>query len=289
MSDSFFHFSGLPCIFKLVKWLEVVILRTYEAKERAFLTSEPSSSQQQEQDDAYHMWASNALKSYLQDLGYHRGDAFIASDPSQLVSALDWLLTYAIDLEYKDNAVRYNNVAAVTKAVPGTGSNTADVEEATAAKPTSVTLPTTEETFTKLIQLLKTLLALQQPQSEQLENQLKRLCSTPSSSSSASFDTASLLNCIYRIIERRSLGRESDDERAQLSKPLSQSPQLSEDVFPLGFTTGAPTVDQASTILRLLYVAHMKQIQSQINTTLGIVQEQTANPTTDISLGQVGR
>ena len=59
--------------------------------------------------------------------------------------------------------------------------------------------------------------------------------------------------------------------------------------FPLGFTTHDSTADHAAAIMRMLYVLDLRELQDAVNDLLVSVQEFTANPKTDASLGQVGR
>ena len=61
---------------------------------------------------------------------------------------------------------------------------------------------------------------------------------------------------------------------------------LDEDT--LGFSSGDATVDRAAVLLRLLYIADLREMQSQINDVLGALQERTANPRVDSALGRVG-
>lgn len=59
--------------------------------------------------------------------------------------------------------------------------------------------------------------------------------------------------------------------------------------LPLGFNTDDPALQNAARILRLLLVADLRQLQNEINQLLVATQQQTAQPKTDTSLGQVGR
>jgi RLL motif containing protein 1 len=61
------------------------------------------------------------------------------------------------------------------------------------------------------------------------------------------------------------------------------------ETFPLGFATGDARVDAAAALLRMLYVADLRELQDAVNDILISVQEFTADPKTDASLGQVGR
>jgi len=57
----------------------------------------------------------------------------------------------------------------------------------------------------------------------------------------------------------------------------------------LGFTTGDPNVDYAALVMRLLFIAEQRDLQTTINEILNLVQEYTADPKTDTELGRVGR
>ena len=59
--------------------------------------------------------------------------------------------------------------------------------------------------------------------------------------------------------------------------------------FPLGFETGDSRIDAAAAVLRMLYVADLRELQDAVNEILISAQEFTADPRTDASLGQVGR
>lgn len=59
--------------------------------------------------------------------------------------------------------------------------------------------------------------------------------------------------------------------------------------FPLGFDTGDAALNNAATVLRLLYAEDLHQLQARINALLVAVQNLTANPEVDASLGSVGR
>ena len=59
--------------------------------------------------------------------------------------------------------------------------------------------------------------------------------------------------------------------------------------FPLGFRTGHPMLDDAATVLKMLYVGQLRELQNNVNKIIVTAQEFTANPKTDARLGQVGR
>ena len=58
-----------------------------------------------------------------------------------------------------------------------------------------------------------------------------------------------------------------------------------------GFTDKSmdPVLRDAAKILRMLHLAQLRKLQSDINNTIELVQSVTANPKTDTKLGKVGR
>ncbi|EFN59917.1 hypothetical protein CHLNCDRAFT_18675 [Chlorella variabilis] len=59
--------------------------------------------------------------------------------------------------------------------------------------------------------------------------------------------------------------------------------------YPLGFSTGDAAADLGATILRMLYIKDLRALQTLVDSAIVQVQEYTANPRTDASLGKVGR
>ena len=50
-----------------------------------------------------------------------------------------------------------------------------------------------------------------------------------------------------------------------------------------------PAVEEAAKVIRLLHLHELRDLQTQINKAIVLVQKLTANPKTDQSLGKVGR
>ena len=56
-----------------------------------------------------------------------------------------------------------------------------------------------------------------------------------------------------------------------------------------GFDLGDPVLSEAAKVLRLLHIRELRELQTRINELIVAVQEITADPKTDQSLGKVGR
>lgn len=97
------------------------------------------------------------------------------------------------------------------------------------------------------------------------------------------------LEAISKLIQ----AKYSADERAKQSekapaKVAKNAPMTISDVI-LGFETGDKVLDKAVKVLRLLYINDAKELQTEINRVIVDVQTVTANPKTDTALGQIGR
>eukprot|EP00457_Paulinella_chromatophora_P014273 gb/GEZN01014675.1/.p1 GENE.gb/GEZN01014675.1/~~gb/GEZN01014675.1/.p1 ORF type:complete len:288 (-),score=29.70 gb/GEZN01014675.1/:37-900(-) len=87
-----------------------------------------------------------------------------------------------------------------------------------------------------------------------------------------------------------------------VSQRIRQTKQLSNNTAPLtraealallqqtklGFSLQNASVDHAATLLRLLYISDLRDLQTQINSLITTAQSFTADPKTDARLGKVG-
>jgi len=107
-----------------------------------------------------------------------------------------------------------------------------------------------------------------------------------------SFGSHNLLQALLRLVERKysvEAMAEATSEAEGKAKALSStSAGLDTKAFPLGFATGEELVNSAATVLRLLYIVDMREVQTAVNALIAALQAHTAHPTTDASLGKVG-
>lgn len=71
-------------------------------------------------------------------------------------------------------------------------------------------------------------------------------------------------------------------------KENSSGVDFSIEEMPLGFDTGDRVINEASKILRLLYISDLRVLQTKINETIVTVQSLVADPRTDSKLGKIG-
>ena len=59
--------------------------------------------------------------------------------------------------------------------------------------------------------------------------------------------------------------------------------------FPLGFSSGDEVIDQVSKVIKMLHLFDFRELQNDLNALIVLGQEYTANPKTNVAMGQVGR
>jgi RLL motif-containing protein 1 len=200
------------------------------------------------------------FKEYLTELGCTR-----TYNDKDLTPVIDWLTARAISYQYQDNADEYNRKA----------------EE--------------YQKKHKLDQVLEELNKNTDYNSEEFRQavlSLARVLELPESE-----DTLLMLKASARMIERKFSAKALAEARrtAQTAKPSTAATSSSSQTdallreLPLGFHSDDEEVDKAAKILRLLYISDLRDLQTKINQLIISIQNYTANPKSDTSLGRVGK
>lgn len=106
---------------------------------------------------------------------------------------------------------------------------------------------------------------------------------------SGGVDHLGLLNECSRVLRRQVLPQLSGTDPATAKHVPIPETGLDLSQFPAGISTGNAAVDAAIAVLRMLYIADLRELQDAANDLIVSVQAHTANPKTDSSLGAVGR
>lgn len=245
--DHSFDVNDLQHLQALVAWLEDTKIRFLPVNDRQPLR-DPSPN-----------WLST-FKEYLQKLGCpHK-----VKEPFEGVerlTILDWILSHAIGLAYRDNAESLSEQAQSfqDKSKPADTSDysSPQFKEALAALANILQIPLHDDPDTLLNTIQKTV--------------------------RAKFSEPSLAAL--------GIGNDNNNNNNNDSKLSAtyRDTSISDEKFPLGFDTGEKQVNTVATILRLLYIRDLRELQTNINDLIVAVQAFTANPVTNTLLGKVGR
>ena len=93
---------------------------------------------------------------------------------------------------------------------------------------------------------------------------------------------------LERVVRRKFSTRAVRDAKKKKADNF-EAEVLDINEFPLGFTTGSESLDRAAIVLKMMYIAELRDMQQGVNQVLTIAQEYTGDPKTDSSLGRVGR
>ena len=176
---------------------------------------------------------------------------------SELLSAVDWLLGVAVRYEYTDTAETNQDLAQ--------GLHQADKPSGKDDSTKSpLDIDPNDKVFVSGIQALAKIL---------------QISSHP--------DVTVLLEACKIVIEEKL----SSDALQRASQKESGKPTKLYNITPkdCGFELGDPVLGEAAKVLRLLHIQELRFLQTNINELIVAVQNITANPKTDQSLGQIGR
>eukprot|EP00729_Bicosta_minor_P006682 gene6682-6239_t len=233
----------------LAIWLEDTKIRHYKIEDRTGLRSTDPTAWEAAFVKVRYVGSSFLLRWYSTD----SLDAKDTSEEGKIV-LLDWLLGYAVTLEYSDpdNIKEYTAAkprgSAAAAAAPAGGGGAA-AAAAAAGGGGAVVLDTAS------IRELAKILQLQEHP-----------------------DDLVLLRAVTNAVRKKL--KPSQDEPTE-TFPLANQP--------LGFDTGDALLNEAAKVLRLLHINELRDAQTQINELVVNVQALTADPKTNAKLGKVGR
>jgi len=223
----------------LILWLEDKKIRYYTIDDREPL-----------RDIESRFWV-GALKKYLKDVNCP------VENLNHKKSIITWLLSLAIQLEYKENAATYSTSQQ---------QKSKHVESSVSSDEFLQSISSEEPSFKTGVECLQKLL---------------RIPYHP--------DHTVILQAIAELVKQR-----LSDEAIETFNKNKKDKKTKEEYLPLndtslGFNTNDKGVNEAAKIIRLLHIQNLRQLQTHINQAIVKVQQHSANPKTDQSLGKVGR
>ncbi|CAH1793182.1 unnamed protein product [Owenia fusiformis] len=238
LSYTLFLHSDEVSFRNLIVWLEDQKIRHYKIEDRGPLRNIQGGD-----------WPV-ALSKYLDELKCpHK-----ATDRTMM---LDWILGYAVRLEYGDNVEKYKPLTWEKFS-----STQSEKRQAMSSNPLE-DLDFESADFKAGVASLATLLEV--PPHTDHKIVCKAIC----------------LIVKNKLTKGAVEKAKSDAGGKQDVVPLEQTP--------LGFDSGDYIINDAAKILRLLHIQDLRVLQTRINEAIVQVQNLTANPKTDTRLGKVGR
>lgn len=253
-----FDISNINHIQTLIAWLEDTKIRSYKIDERL-----PLRTMNDQWDKAF--------REYLTQLRcpHKLNDVMTIADWTLVV---DWILAHAIGLVYRDNAESFNQHAQKQLEAKQHFKTPKDISDYTSAQ-----FKAALTTLTSLLHipmdddhvvLLNTIQKAIRGKFSKTALDMQNISLEPNTTTSTSTTTSTI--------------------SASKTTSLHMDTSITEDKFPLGFNTGEKQVDMASTVMRLLFIKDLRELQTEINDLIVTVQSFTANPKTNTTLGKVG-
>ncbi len=175
---------------------------------------------------------------------------------TELNSVIDWLLGIAVRYEYNDAAA--NNAELLR----GLEEAKIDGIDGAAKTKSPLDIDPSDKLFVSGVQALSKILLI------------------------ANHPNVSVLLEACKIVIQEKLSKavlEKPDQKQAVKKQYNVTPK------DCGFDLSDPVLGEAAKVLRLLHIQELRYLQTNINELIVAVQNITANPKTDQTLGQVGR
>ncbi|KAH9496201.1 hypothetical protein Btru_010493 [Bulinus truncatus] len=223
----------------LIVWLEDQKIRHFKIEDRTSIRNVNSEE-----------W-NKTLQSYLSEINC----PYDAADRKEL---LDWLLGYAVRLEYGDKVDQYKSVTPEIF-------NEHRAQNLSKSDNPLDNLDFNSAEFKAGITSLAMLLQIP-PHSDHLE----------------------MLKAICIVIQERFSTTALEAAKKAKEKGQEKDEHIPLDKTELGFEAGDYIITEAAKILRLIHLRDLRDLQTQINSAIVAVQAITANPKTDSRLGKVG-
>jgi RLL motif containing protein 1 len=271
-----FDIKDLSQVQQLVLWLENTKIRHYTVEDRAGRLQSPDAS-------AFQL----ALKKYALDLECPAVYNIDTPSSSNLPRIIKWLLMHALSLEYQDSADQLNAVAseAVEHSIP---------PEADTQRVLPPYSDAASDNVVAAIQQVCDILHLSSSSS----------LYPPTTTEDREAQVLQRINAITEMLEvlpifldistkSTIVAMEEDvvEEGESGQDQQQQQKQLLLTRFPLGFNTGDDDVDRAATLLRMMYIKDLRELQTMVDQGIVDVQEKTVRTIdmADAALGKVGR
>ncbi|XP_046402283.1 RNA transcription, translation and transport factor protein [Ischnura elegans] len=219
----------------LIVWLEDQKIRHYKIEDRENLRNITSPD-----------WPSY-FQQYNKDL--------VAPDFKKREEQLDWLLSFAVRLDYADNAEKYKDQTSES-----VKKNLSNAPKVVSENPLD-NLDFEADEFKKGVNTLAQLLNVTQHP-----------------------DHLITLSAISKVVTQRLSAEALENPKSVIIQGTPFPVQEAD----LGFDTGDYVLNQAAKVLRLLHIHELRDLQTKINECIVSVQSTTANPKTDTRLGKVG-
>ncbi|KAJ8881666.1 hypothetical protein PR048_018152 [Dryococelus australis] len=285
----------------LVIWLEDQKVRHYKIEDRQKLRDIKSSD-----------WI-KAYNTYLKDLA-------CSVQTEKRAEQLQWLLSFAVRLEYADNGKYEDTYSKLNHSCAGTSCVSALIlaaqQDVTACRCRSLHdysggRPLPVPLLQRKLFLTLSCVSVDKYKSQTSDKVTKSESQTPKVVSTNPLDNLDFesldfkkgVNTLAQLLKVTphpdhliTLRAVSKVVRRRLSAEALENPDsviVKGKPFPfqeadLGFDMGDYVLNQASKILRLLYIHNLRDLQTHINECIVAVQSVTANPKTDTKLGKVG-